>query len=153
MWNDKWTICAHCRKVFEKRYFNERYCSKKCHEEHVLVKKENMVNVEKARYKIFERDEFRCVYCGKSSIEDNISLCIDHVEPYSVKMNSNVYNLVTACYQCNFGKGPYSMRKEIYERVIAENKRRTDNKISRDSQSFVNSVLKWFFDETKNDIK
>ena len=51
------------------------------------------------RKEIFERDKYRCVYCG-----DHKSLCLDHVIPESKGGPTTAENLVTACTPCNSSK-------------------------------------------------
>lgn len=53
------------------------------------------------RVAIFERDGYRCVYCGA---EDKRLDC-DHVMPRSKGGKSLMENLATACYSCNRSKG------------------------------------------------
>ena len=55
------------------------------------------------RFRIFLRDEFRCVYCGATP-SDGVRLTIDHVFPYSAGGQTNDENLKTACVDCNLGK-------------------------------------------------
>jgi 5-methylcytosine-specific restriction endonuclease McrA len=52
---------------------------------------------------IFERDEFRCVYCGGQFAADELSL--DHVQPRVRGGDRSEGNLVTACRACNTLKG------------------------------------------------
>ena len=33
------------------------------------------------RFNIFNRDNFRCTYCGRSSSEDGVKLEVDHIIP------------------------------------------------------------------------
>lgn len=54
------------------------------------------------RYRIMQRDRFRCRYCGKTAGET--PLHVDHVQPVSAGGSSNSLNLVTACKGCNLGK-------------------------------------------------
>lgn len=55
------------------------------------------------RRRIFERDGYRCVYCGEQfPIEE---LTIDHVEPRVRGGDRSDGNLVTACKACNTLKG------------------------------------------------
>ena len=56
----------------------------------------------KLRFEVFKRDEFRCVYCGKTPPE--ITLEIDHIEPVSKGGKNDINNLVSACFDCNRGK-------------------------------------------------
>jgi len=53
---------------------------------------------------IFARDEFRCVYCGKSSVEDGVKLEADHIVAHSAGGGDTAGNLVTACRDCNRSK-------------------------------------------------
>lgn len=53
---------------------------------------------------IFARDEFRCVYCGKSSVEDGVKLEADHIVAHSAGGADTAGNLVTACRDCNRSK-------------------------------------------------
>jgi 5-methylcytosine-specific restriction endonuclease McrA len=52
---------------------------------------------------IFERDAYRCVYCGQ--VFDARHLTIDHVEPRTKLGDQSLGNLVTACQACNLRKG------------------------------------------------
>lgn len=52
------------------------------------------------RKRIYTRDGFACVYCGRK--ED---LTLDHVIPQSHGGWHNDENLVTACRSCNCAKG------------------------------------------------
>lgn len=53
---------------------------------------------------IFARDEFRCVYCGKSSVEDGVKLEADHIVAHSAGGADTAGNLVTSCRDCNRSK-------------------------------------------------
>lgn len=56
------------------------------------------------RFKVLARDGFRCVYCGRSPVEDGVKLEIDHVVPKSKGGTDSFDNLVAACWECNQGK-------------------------------------------------
>lgn len=56
----------------------------------------------KIRFKVFNRDGFTCVYCGRKSPE--ITLHVDHVIPVARGGSNHISNLVSACMQCNLGK-------------------------------------------------
>ena len=51
------------------------------------------------RDRVFERDDYRCVYCGKRFAAEELS--IDHVEPRVRGGDQSSGNLVTACKGCN----------------------------------------------------
>lgn len=52
------------------------------------------------RWKIWERDNFTCTYCGSRN-----DLTIDHIHPEFLGGNLDESNLTTACRKCNSRKG------------------------------------------------
>lgn len=60
------------------------------------------------RYRVLQRDSFRCQYCGRSA-RDGATLHLDHVVPYSAGGETTEDNLITACEQCNLGKSASSV--------------------------------------------
>lgn len=69
------------------------------------------------RFRVFERDNFTCVYCGRRPPE--IRLEADHKEPRSKGGPDTMENLVTACHECNRGKGatPIAPRIELVSKT------------------------------------
>lgn len=58
------------------------------------------------RFKVFERDRFRCVACGNSPATDPAcKLHVDHIEPYSKGGRTTLDNLRTLCAACNWSRG------------------------------------------------
>jgi 5-methylcytosine-specific restriction endonuclease McrA len=55
------------------------------------------------REQVFERDEYRCVYCGEVFPADELT--IDHVQARVRGGDRSGGNLVTACSGCNTAKG------------------------------------------------
>jgi len=55
------------------------------------------------RRRIFERDAFRCVYCGQQFPTEDLT--VDHVEARVRGGDRSDGNLVTACRACNTLKG------------------------------------------------
>jgi 5-methylcytosine-specific restriction endonuclease McrA len=55
------------------------------------------------RLRIFERDAYRCVYCGQQFPSEDLT--IDHVEARVRGGDRSDGNLVTACRACNRLKG------------------------------------------------
>lgn len=53
----------------------------------------------KIRQQIFERDAYRCRYCG-----EHTNLVIEHVVPHIRTQDDSEENLVTACRKCNAKK-------------------------------------------------
>jgi hypothetical protein len=70
-------------------------------------KQENSRNISLTlRLKVLSRDNFRCVFCGKSPATDiGTKLHIDHIKPFSDGGKSTLENLQTLCEECNLGKG------------------------------------------------
>jgi 5-methylcytosine-specific restriction endonuclease McrA len=56
------------------------------------------------RFAVFQRDGFRCRYCGASP-DQGAMLEADHVIPQAAGGPTTLANLVTACWECNHGKG------------------------------------------------
>lgn len=58
------------------------------------------------RFKILERDRFRCVACGRSpATHPGLVLHVDHKIPRAGGGESVVGNLQSLCQDCNLGKG------------------------------------------------
>ncbi len=58
--------------------------------------------------KIFQRDHFKCQYCGLDGLErfENwMVLTVDHLHPAARGGSRRMDNLVTACQPCNVLKG------------------------------------------------
>lgn len=54
------------------------------------------------RFKIFERDNFTCQYCGRKPPQ--VILHADHIHPKSKGGLNDEINLITSCQDCNLGK-------------------------------------------------
>lgn len=69
-------------------------------------KKENSRNISLSlRLAVLSRDNFRCVFCGKSPATDiGTKLHIDHIKFFSDSGKSSIENLQTLCEECNLGK-------------------------------------------------
>jgi hypothetical protein len=60
----------------------------------------------KMRLKVLQKDNFRCVLCGKSpAINPGTVLHVDHLIPFSKNGKTVISNLRTLCAECNWGKG------------------------------------------------
>lgn len=57
----------------------------------------------KTRFDVFKRDSFTCQYC--SSKPPKVPLEVDHIIPVKSGGTNDIYNLITACFDCNRGKG------------------------------------------------
>jgi len=64
------------------------------------------------RLKVLNRDNFKCVFCGKSPATDfGTKLHIDHISPFSKGGKSTLENLQTLCEECNLGKSDQDFEK------------------------------------------
>lgn len=54
------------------------------------------------RYKIFQRDNFRCQICGFGA-SDGVKLQVDHTIPVCEGGSNDLDNLRTCCLECNVG--------------------------------------------------
>jgi len=106
--------CVVCGCLFVSNHPKRKYCSEQCK----IKQTESLV---RSNYTVFQRDNFKCVYCGRSPIEDGVKLCLDHIEPYYISKNNSLYNLVTSCTECNIGKNKRTLSSEVYKRIIKRN--------------------------------
>ena len=79
-----------------------------------------------ARRRIFERDNYTCIYCGASvDSHPGLSLHVDHIDPVHWGGSDAAINLVTACLTCNCSKGsrrlPEPKRTAIFQEVYRRN--------------------------------
>jgi hypothetical protein len=58
---------------------------------------------QKKRFEVFKRDGFKCMYCG--CLPNQKVLEVDHITPVSKGGGNHMENLITACFDCNRGKG------------------------------------------------
>ncbi len=57
------------------------------------------------RFKVLQRDCFRCCACGVSpSVTPGVLLEVDHIKPWSKGGETVIENLQTLCFACNQGK-------------------------------------------------
>lgn len=57
------------------------------------------------RFKVMQRDNFKCCMCGASPAKDpSIELQIDHIIPWVKGGETTIDNLQTLCSKCNLGK-------------------------------------------------
>lgn len=61
----------------------------------------------KVRFDVFNRDGFKCQYCGRTP--PAVVLELDHIIPKSKGGPDNIDNYITACFDCNRGKGRHKL--------------------------------------------
>ena len=69
------------------------------------------------RFEVFKRDHFKCQYCGRTPPE--VVLEIDHITPKAAGGQESINNYITACSDCNRGKG--SIKLESIPASIQDN--------------------------------
>ncbi|MDR2125256.1 MAG: HNH endonuclease [Prevotellaceae bacterium] len=65
------------------------------------------------RWQVFERDDFKCIACGKSA-HDGAILHVDHIIPISKGGSNTMDNYQTLCHLCNIGKSNKSKKNLRY---------------------------------------
>lgn len=65
------------------------------------------------RFSVMKRDHFMCRYCGRRPPQ--VKLELDHLRPIADGGPSDAENLVTACEDCNAGKGSRPLTLEPTE--------------------------------------
>src|SRR5437016_8803297 len=69
------------------------------------------------RRRVFERDDYRCVYCGQQFPSEELT--IDHVEAQVRGGDRSEGNLVTACKACNTLKGHRRLSDFLHDSVVS----------------------------------
>ena len=90
----------------------------------------------KLRFEVFKRDKFQCQYCGKSAPQ--VVLHVDHIEPVAEGGTNEITNLITACSECNLGKGA---RRLSDDAAIRKEKRQLDMLNERREQ--LEMMMQW----------
>lgn len=78
----------------------------------VVEKEADFYNVAENRRRVFERDSYKCRYCGKQLTRFTATL--DHLQPVSEGGDNSFDNLATACLHCNSRRGA----KPVMEAVL-----------------------------------
>lgn len=65
----------------------------------------------KERFAVFVRDGFACRYCGARPPQ--VRLEVDHIKPRIAGGKNTMNNCITACYECNAGKGTKTLPKKF----------------------------------------
>jgi 5-methylcytosine-specific restriction endonuclease McrA len=117
----------------------------------------------KTRFEVFKRDDFTCQYCGKTPPE--VILEVDHINPKSKGGTGDINNLITACFDCNRGKGKillekvpntikdnYEILKEKELQLIEYNKllKKIKQRQNKELQSINEIYTKYFLERLKS---
>lgn len=120
-WKYEKVSCPICKLQFNRKVKNQIYCSRECYKKIIdykfIQENRNKDEFKKAwnsssnlrflrkRVDIFDRDNFRCRYCGRSPLTDTkVILHIDHKIPKKHGGTDDIDNLITSCMDCNLGK-------------------------------------------------
>ncbi|MDA7980055.1 MAG: HNH endonuclease [Pirellulales bacterium] len=80
----------------------------------------------RTRIAIFERDEYRCRYCGRDVLADfhSFATCVlDHVKPRSAGGGNEPENLAVACGSCDRIKAGISVESVDEAQAALEERR------------------------------
>jgi len=72
-----------------------------------------------ARFRVLQRDGFKCVYCGATA-NTGATLEVDHIVPRSAGGSNEESNLAASCRTCNGGKSATSLGDTECVRRIRE---------------------------------
>ena len=98
---------------------------------------------------ILERDQYRCVICGKG-LADGVELHVDHIRPRYLGGRSEIENGQTLCAQCNFRKKVYKQTetgKRMFIRLLQLAEKEGDQKMVE----FCREVLRLYDKHGVND--
>ncbi len=98
-----------------------------------IKSKELLSFPEEIKQKIFERDGYRCVVCGKG-LMDGVEIHADHIKPLDKGGDNSLENGQTLCSQHNLLKKNYSQTefgKRLLIKLYEKAKRINDEKMLR----------------------
>ena len=102
------------------------------------------------RFRILQRDNFKCAYCGKVAAETELE--VDHIMPRSKGGSDEETNLVTACFQCNRGKRDRNIITNKKEKGINEIEQMAIDAHLKENRFKIKSlgVIRYFLNATDN---
>lgn len=129
-------VCNVCGKKFEATDQRQRYCSPECYDAKDYEYQRTDIEVVALRstakvaaslgsgaFHIYARDGFKCVYCGRGSIEHGVVLHADHIYPRSKGGADTAENLITACMGCNLSKSARVLDEDTRTALVARARR------------------------------
>jgi hypothetical protein len=97
---------------FSKNVFCSAVCSQNFNKKNKTSTRVHRKHISRyVRFAVFDRDGFRCVFCGNGPKNDSgVILEIDHKVPVCEGGSDEPGNLQTACKDCNAGKAHFKVR-------------------------------------------
>ena len=95
---------------------------------------------------VFQRDNHRCVYCGRDLLVDFDTFMIceeDHLQPLSKGGQHQPDNIVTACAICNRLKGSYKPEFDLTDGNRTEYIADIRSKIMAQRAKHMNTFVEW----------
>jgi len=94
---DEW--CAILKQTDDPVFFkeNQEWNPK------AIVRKQQRAISGAVQQKVWVRDEFTCMYCGRKM--GDVQLSVDHFIPLEMDGENNMENYISACRKCNREKG------------------------------------------------
>ena len=132
--------CKICNIIFQPKNVIQKYCSIECQKKSIYLWYEK--TKKQTYFKVFERDSFRCVYCGRSPLTHKISLVVDHVYSRKHGGQNDLFNLATCCEDCNKYKAANLLGDQLTLKIWEELNNR-NKKISK-----YKDLIKLYFDNT-----
>lgn len=93
--------CIENVQTNDKEIINKKNISNSVENKHKTSRNINA----RLRFKVLQRDNFKCCACGASPAKDpSVELHVDHIIPWSKGGETVIENLQTLCSKCNLGK-------------------------------------------------
>ena len=112
-WKHLVDTCEICQGKYHATTPRQKYCSNRCR--YIKGKESYEKRKKVTHYQIFERDGFKCQYCGKAP-QDDVKLVVDHIYPVNKGGSNDANNLITSCYDCNASKSNKILSMELLSR-------------------------------------
>lgn len=93
--------CIENVQTNDKEIINKKNISNSVENKHKTSRNINT----RLRFKVLQRDNFKCCACGASPAKDpSVVLHVDHIVPWAKGGETVIENLQTLCSKCNLGK-------------------------------------------------
>ena len=116
-------VCKQCERGYLADRADQQFCGASCSKTFTKRKRE-VTSPEEYKIsteEIFRRDHYKCIYCGKSSIEDSVKLHLEHIYPISKGGKEDLFNVATSCERCNIKKNTRILDEDIILRIWERN--------------------------------